>query len=222
MTPGAFAVVATTREVLDAPGLGPHLLAPWELRRLAAIRVPARADDVLAARLLLRLCAARATGRPPAATGLAQRCPDCGRSGHGRPHLPAHPGLGVSVSHADGLVAAAAAPGPVGVDVEPAARRPGPLPVLRRVLPGPDLHEALAAPDPGLALLRAWVRAEARFKAGRPPPEDVLLEEWTDHRRAAVVAVATATEAGAGAVTAGPVLLPPSALLGGPAPAAGP
>ncbi|MFD6246285.1 4'-phosphopantetheinyl transferase family protein [Streptomyces roseolus] len=218
MTPGAFAVVATTREVLDAPGLGPHLLAPWELRRLAAIRVPARADDVLAARLLLRLCAARATGCPPAATGLAQRCPDCGRSGHGRPHLPAHPGLGVSVSHADGLVAAAAAPGPVGVDVEPAARRPGPLPVLRRVLPGPDLHEALAAPDPGLALLRAWVRAEARFKAGRPPPEDVRLKEWTDHRRAAVVAVATE----AGAVTAGPVLLPPSALLGGPAPAGGP
>ncbi|MEV6200343.1 4-phosphopantetheinyl transferase [Streptomyces sp. NPDC051771] len=217
MTPGAFVVVATTREVLDTPGLGPHLLAPWELRRLAAVRVPARADDVLAARLLLRLGAARATGRPPAAIGLAQRCPDCGRAGHGRPYLPAHPGLGVSVSHADGLVAAAAAAGPVGVDVEPAARRPGPLRVLRRVLPGPDLREALAAPDPGPALLRAWVRAEARFKAGRPPPEDVHLKEWTDHGRAAVVAAATVT-----AAAAEPVLLPPSALLGGPAAAGEP
>ncbi|MFF9498836.1 4'-phosphopantetheinyl transferase family protein [Streptomyces sp. NPDC014656] len=211
MTPGAFAVVATTREVLDAPGLGPRLLAPWERRRLAAIRVPSRRDDVLAARLLLRLCAARLTGRSPEAAGIAQRCPDCGRDGHGRPYLPAHPGLGVSLSHADGLVAAAAGPGPVGVDVEPAARRPGPLPVLRRVLPGADLHEALAHPDPGPALLRAWVRAEARFKAGPPPPEAVHhLAEWTDHLRAAVTA----------AVAAGapPALLPPSAVLGGPAP----
>ncbi|MFJ5787538.1 4-phosphopantetheinyl transferase [Streptomyces hydrogenans] len=208
MTPGAFAVVATTREVLDTPGLGPHLLAPWERRRLSAIRVPSRHDDVLAARLLLRLCAARLTGRPPAATGLAQRCPDCGRDGHGRPYLADGPGLGVSLAHADGLVAAAAAPGPVGVDVEPAARRPGPLPVLRRVLPGPDLDEALACPDPGPSLLRAWVRAEARFKAGPPSPETAHhLAEWTDRRRGAVAA----------AVAAGtpPSLLPPSAVLGG-------
>ncbi|MFK3731684.1 4'-phosphopantetheinyl transferase family protein [Streptomyces sp. NPDC088090] len=215
MTPGAFAVVATTREVLAAPGLGPRLLAPWERRRLAAIRVPSRHDDVLAARLLLRLCAARLTGRSPEAAGVAQRCPECGRDGHGRPYLADRPGLGLSLSHADGLVAAAAGPGPVGVDVEPAARHPGPLPVLRRVLPGPDLHEALAHPDPGPALLRAWVRAEARFKAGPPPPEAVHhLTERTDRSRAAVAAVVAA---GAPAV-----LLPPSAVLGGPAPPPGP
>ncbi|MFD4372874.1 4-phosphopantetheinyl transferase [Streptomyces sp. NPDC058486] len=203
--------MATTREVLDTPGLGPHLLASWELRRLEAIRVPARKDDVLAARLLLRLCAARVTGGSPAATRLAQRCPDCGQDGHGRPYLPAHPGLGISLSHSDGLVAAAAAPGPVGVDVEPAARRPGPLPVLRRVLPAADLEEAIAArPDPGPALLRAWVRAEARFKAGPPPPEavhPVTVQEWTDRHRAAVAAVAA---------TVPPSVLPPAALLGAP------
>ncbi|WP_282692744.1 4-phosphopantetheinyl transferase [Streptomyces sp. CC208A] len=210
MTPGAFAVVATTREVLDTPGLGPHLLAPWERRRLTAIRVPARHDDVLAARLLLRLCAARLTGRPPAATGLAQHCPDCGRDGHGRPYLPDRPGLGISLSHADGLVAAAAGPGPVGVDVEPADRRPGPLPLLRRLLPDlPDLPGA--EPDQGL-LLRAWVRAEARFKAGPRAPEAVQhLGEWTDRPRGAVAAVAATTP---------PALLPPSVVLDGPAPAA--
>ncbi|GAA3088595.1 hypothetical protein GCM10017562_68740 [Streptomyces roseofulvus] len=214
MTPGAFAVAATTREVLDHPGLGPHLLAPWERRRLAAVRVPARRDDVLAARLLARLCAARITGRPPGGTGLlAQRCPECHRDGHGRPYLPDHPGLGISLSHADGLVAAAAGRGPVGVDVEPAARRPGPPSVLHRVLPEADLREAAAHADPGAALLRAWVRAEARFKAGPPGPEAVHhLTEWTDEGRTAVGAVVAADP---------PALLPPSAVLGGPTPGGG-
>ncbi|MFI8510246.1 4'-phosphopantetheinyl transferase superfamily protein [Streptomyces sp. NPDC085460] len=208
MTTAPFAVLATTREVLDLPGIGPHLLAPWELRRLDAIRVPARREDVLAARLLLRLCAARLTGRPPAATGLAQRCLECGRDGHGRPYLPGHPGLGLSLSHADGLVAAAAGPGATGVDVEPSGRRPGPLRVLRRLLPEAELREAADHPDPGPALLRAWVRAEARFKAGPPEPEAVRhLTEWTDHRRAAVAAVVS---------TGRPALLPPAALLGAP------
>ncbi|MFF8805356.1 4'-phosphopantetheinyl transferase superfamily protein [Streptomyces omiyaensis] len=202
--------MATTREVLGHPGLGPHLLAPWELRRLDAVRVPARRDDVLAARLLLRLCAARLTGLPPQETGLAQRCPRCARDGHGRPYLDGHPGLGVSLSHADGLAAAAAGPGPVGVDVEPAARRPGPPGVLRRLLPEADLREAAAHPDPGPALLRAWVRAEARFKAGPPGAGAVhRVTEWTDDGRSAVVAVASAGT---------PALLPPAAVLGGPVP----
>ncbi|MFF2780466.1 4-phosphopantetheinyl transferase [Streptomyces sp. NPDC058052] len=247
MIPGAFAVLATTREVLDHPGLGPRLLAPWELRRLDAIRVPARRDDVLAARLLLRLCAARLTGLPPEEAGPAQRCPDCARYGHGRPYLPGHPGLGLSLSHADGLVAAAAGPGAVGVDVEPAGRRPGSLRTLRRLLPEADLPEAdlpgnglpgsdlpgtgpsgtglfgtglsgaeppgsglgeTGGPDdPVPALLRAWVRAEARFKAGPPAPEAVHhLTEWTDEGRAAVAAVVATTP---------PALLPPAAVLGG-------
>ncbi|NEB54798.1 4-phosphopantetheinyl transferase, partial [Streptomyces griseus] len=59
---GVFALVATTAEVLAHPELDERLLAPWERRRLAGIRVPGRRDDVVAARLLLRLCASRATG----------------------------------------------------------------------------------------------------------------------------------------------------------------
>ncbi|MEU2117412.1 4'-phosphopantetheinyl transferase superfamily protein [Streptomyces sp. NPDC016459] len=185
-----LAVVATTREVLDHPELHEGLLAPWERRRLAGVRLPARRDDVTAARLLARLCVARFTGLAWDESAPDQLCPTCGRHGHGRPYLRGHPGVGISLSHADGVVAAAVGPGAIGIDVEPSTRRPGPLRVLRRLLPAADLREATARPDPGPELLRLWVRAEARLKAGR---NDLTLLEWTDHERAAVAAVA-ATE----------------------------
>ncbi|MFD7129386.1 MULTISPECIES: 4'-phosphopantetheinyl transferase superfamily protein [Streptomyces] len=211
--PAAVALVATTAEVLAHPELDERLLAPWERRRLAGIRVPARRDDVVAARLLLRLCASRVTGLPPDAVEPAQRCPGCGRDGHGRPYLPDHPELGASYSHADGLAAAAAGPGPVGIDVEPLTRRPGPLSVLRRMLPEDEVDAARAAPDPGPALLRLWVRREALFKAGfeggfKAGRDDVRLTAWTDHRRAAVVALAGADGALAPLLSSGPA--PPS------------
>ncbi|MFE0775151.1 4'-phosphopantetheinyl transferase family protein [Streptomyces sp. NPDC058861] len=183
-----LAVVAATGEVLARPELHEGLLAPWERRRLDRTRVPARRDDVLAARLLVRLCVARFTGLPLGASGPEQHCAECGRDGHGRPRLAGRPGLGVSMSHADGLVAAAVGPGPVGIDVEPASRRPGPPSVLRRLLPEADLREAAARPDPGPALLRLWVRGEALFKAGGGTGLGLL--EWTDDARGAVAAVA--------------------------------
>ncbi len=185
----AVALVATTAEVLAHPELDEGLLAPWERLRLTGIRVPGRRDDVVAARLLLRLCASRITGLEPRDVVAAQRCPGCGRDGHGRPYLPDRPGLGVSFSHADGLAAAAVGPGPVGIDVEPLARRPGPVSVLRRLLPKDEVDAACSEPAPGPALLRLWVRREALFKAGR---DDLPLTEWTDQGRAAVVALAGA------------------------------
>ncbi|WP_406333497.1 4'-phosphopantetheinyl transferase superfamily protein [Streptomyces zaomyceticus] len=215
-TPGrtrdtAVAVVATTREVLARPELreGEGLLAPWERRRLAGIRLPSRRDDVVASRLLVRLCVARFTGLPPAESTPAQLCPDCGRHGHGRPYLPGQPGVGVSLSHADGLVAAAVGPGPVGIDVEPSTRRPGPSRILRRLLSETEFAEAVAQPDPGPALLRLWVRREARLKAGR---DDLRLVEWTDRDRAAVVTVAgtTATTIFTVATAASPEALSPT------------
>ncbi|WP_327165616.1 4'-phosphopantetheinyl transferase family protein [Streptomyces zaomyceticus] len=215
-TPGrtrdtAVAVVATTREVLARPELreGEGLLAPWERRRLAGIRLPSRRDDVVASRLLVRLCVARFTGLPPAESTPAQLCPDCGRHGHGRPYLPGRPGVGVSLSHADGLVAAAVGPGPVGIDVEPSTRRPGPPRILRRLLSETEFAEAVAQPDPGPALLRLWVRREARLKAGR---DDLRLVEWTDRDRAAVVTVAgtTATTIFTVATAASPEALSPT------------
>ncbi|MEU6951263.1 4'-phosphopantetheinyl transferase superfamily protein [Streptomyces sp. NPDC045714] len=213
----AVALVATTAEVLACPELDEDMLAPWERRRLTDIRVPARRDDVVAARLLLRLCASRATGLPPRDVAPAQRCPGCGRDGHGRPFLPDHPGLGASFSHADGLAAAAVGPGQVGIDVEPLTRPPGPLPVLRRLLPADAVDAARAEPDPGPALLRLWVRREALFKAGfeagfaggsKAGRDDVRLTEWTDHGRGAVVALAGADEVLAPLLSSGPA--PPS------------
>ncbi|MFJ2931877.1 4'-phosphopantetheinyl transferase family protein [Streptomyces sp. NPDC087219] len=192
----ALAIVATTPEVLAHPGLDEGLLAPWERRRLAGIRLPSRRDDVLAARLLVRLCVARVTGLPPDTPALAQLCPGCGGQGHGRPYLRGRPEVGVSLSHADGLVAAAVGPGAIGIDVEPSARRPGPVHVLRRLLPDADVAEAAAQPDPGPALLRLWVRAEALLKAGRTgraDQGDMRFLEWTDRPRAAVAAVACTT-----------------------------
>ncbi|WP_406248091.1 4'-phosphopantetheinyl transferase superfamily protein [Streptomyces anulatus] len=213
--PATVALVATTAEVLAHPELDERLLAPWERRRLAGIRVPGRRDDVVAARLLLRLCASRVTGLPPDAVEPAQRCPGCGRDGHGRPYLPDHPELGVSYSHADGLAAAAVGPGPVGIDVEPLTRRPGPLAVLRRVLPEDEVDAARAGPDPGPALLRLWVRREALFKAGfEAGRDDVRLTAWTDYRRAAVVALAGADGAPAPLLSSGPA-------SSGPAPPSG-
>ncbi|GAA4760227.1 hypothetical protein GCM10023329_01600 [Streptomyces sanyensis] len=185
----ALAGVGATPEVLALPGLTEDLLAPWEARRLAKIRRAARRDDVLASRLLLRLCVSRLTGRPPGDTELAQRCPGCGRHGHGRPYLPGHPGLGVSLSHADGVVAAAAGPGPTGVDVEAADRRPPAHRTLRRLLTEAELRAA----GPGDAgRLRAWVRCEARFKAGGQAPR---VRVWSDARTGAVAAVATSAPA---------------------------
>ncbi|MFJ4898889.1 4'-phosphopantetheinyl transferase family protein [Streptomyces sp. NPDC088727] len=183
------AAVATTAEVLAHPELDADMLAPWEHRRLDRIRVPARRDDVVAARLLLRLCASRFTGRAPDAHELIQFCPECERYEHGRPSLRDSPRTGVSMSHAHGLVAAAAGPGPVGIDVEPSTRRPGPLAVLRRMLPEADLETAVVSQDPGPGLLRAWVRREALLKAGGA---GLPLLEWEDPGRDATAAVASA------------------------------
>lgn len=188
------AVVARTREVLALPALTESMLAPWERRRLNRIRLPARRDDVLAARLLLRHRVARLVGGSPAEMEFRQSCGDCAGTDHGRPYLPDHPELGVSLSHADGLVAAVVGPGPVGVDVEPHSRRPpSPTRFAQRF---PDASEgllkALACDDPPSAVLRLWVVAEARYKAGTG---DLCVTAWMDPIRGAVCAVAARTEA---------------------------
>ncbi|RAJ82397.1 MULTISPECIES: 4-phosphopantetheinyl transferase [unclassified Streptomyces] len=174
--------IARTAEVLDAPSADARTLAGWERRRLALVRVPSRRDDVLAARLLLRWCVARVLGRPPDAVEVRQHCPDCRGTGHGRPFLPGQPGLGISMSHADGLVAAAVGPGPVGVDIERDDRVPPGRDVLLR-------HFPAAAHHPGADPLRQWVEAEARFKAGDTGQP---VRSWYDVPRAACAAVSCA------------------------------
>ncbi|MCX4751288.1 4-phosphopantetheinyl transferase [Kitasatospora sp. NBC_01287] len=168
-------LAATTAEVLAE--LDPGLLADWERRRLRRIRVPARRADVTAARLLLRRCVAEQLGCLIAEVTIGQVCPECDAPGHGRPYLPGRPDTGISLSHADGMVAVAAGPGPVGIDLEP-LDRPLPRP-LHRLFPQ-------ATGDPA-RLLRLWVRREAELKSGGT---GLPVREWTDRRLGAVLAVA--------------------------------
>ncbi|WP_236242995.1 hypothetical protein [Streptomyces sp. CC228A] len=116
--PAPLALVRATADVL--PLLDAVALAPYEQDRAARLAPGQQRDDYLAAHVLVRVCAARLLGVDPAVLVLGQRCAGCGGEDHGRPFLRGLPGVGVSLSHTRGAVAAAAGPGPVGVDVEDA------------------------------------------------------------------------------------------------------
>ncbi|MFI6155835.1 4'-phosphopantetheinyl transferase family protein [Kitasatospora sp. NPDC051170] len=210
--------VASTDAVLRHPEAGEHLLTAMERERAARFRNESGRADYTAGHVLVRLCAARLLGVPVTAVVLAQQCPDCGLADHGKPYLPDHPGVEVTLSHTKGVVAAGAGFQPVGVDVELAVRGGSLRAVARRVLTAGELAAVEAAPEPDLAFLRQWVRKESLIKIGRArldtlgeidlaalpldvPPgeplrsryEDLHLLDWTDPGHgAAVAAVSTA------------------------------
>ncbi|MFI6443732.1 4'-phosphopantetheinyl transferase family protein [Kitasatospora sp. NPDC050543] len=162
-----LAAVAASDAVLRHPGMGDQLLTAVERERADRFRHESGRRDFVAAHLLVRLCAARLLGTDAASLTLAQHCPGCGRSGHGRPYLSQHPDVHVSLSHTRGVVAAAAAGQPVGIDVELPSRGGSPVEVLERVLTGRELKQVKQHPDPARAFLRQWVRKEAMVKIGR-------------------------------------------------------
>ncbi|WP_030243579.1 4'-phosphopantetheinyl transferase family protein [Streptomyces sp. NRRL S-350] len=210
--------VASADAVLRHPGAGEHLLTPLERERAARFRHESGRNDFTAGHLLVRLCAARLLDVPVNGLVLAQQCPDCGLADHGKPYLPDHPQVHVSLSHTRGVVAAGAGYGPIGVDVELAARSGSLRAVARRVLTPAELAAVEADPEPDRAFLRQWVRKESLIKIGRAtldtlnridlsalplavPPgaplrgryEDLHLVDWTDPEHgAAVAAVGTA------------------------------
>ncbi|MFF2955393.1 4'-phosphopantetheinyl transferase family protein [Kitasatospora sp. NPDC057965] len=167
MTSDAIATVATSADVLRHPGAGEHLLTGVEKERAARFRHESGRVDFIAAHALVRLCAARLLGVPATALTLAQHCPDCGKGDHGKPYLPDHPGVAVSLSHTKGVVAAAAGHRPIGVDVELTDRGGSLLDVAPRVLTEAELRLVREHPDPARAFLRLWVRKEALIKIGR-------------------------------------------------------
>ncbi|MFF8768948.1 4'-phosphopantetheinyl transferase family protein [Kitasatospora sp. NPDC015120] len=167
MTSDAIATVATSADVLRHPGAGEHLLTAVEKERAARFRHESGRVDFIAAHVLVRLCAAALLGVPADRAVLAQHCPDCGKGDHGKPYLPDHPGIEVSLSHTRGVVAAAAAHRPVGVDVELTGRGGTLLDVAPRVLTAEELRRVREHPDPARAFLRLWVRKEALIKIGR-------------------------------------------------------
>ncbi|MDQ1104615.1 4'-phosphopantetheinyl transferase family protein [Nocardioides zeae] len=126
VAPGVRAAVAATPDVLAAVGGAERaraLLAPYERTRVDRLRRPEDRDDHVAAHVLVRRVAAALLADGGRAVGagdlvLEQRCPGCGDDTHGRPAVAGEDGLHVSLSHARGWVAAAAAHRPCGIDVE--------------------------------------------------------------------------------------------------------
>ncbi|MFB6893153.1 4'-phosphopantetheinyl transferase family protein [Kitasatospora sp. NPDC056327] len=163
----AIATVAASADVLRHPEAGEHLLTAGEKERAARFRHESGRVDFVAAHVLVRLCAADLLGVPATALTLAQHCPDCGKADHGKPYLPDHPAVSVSLSHTRGVVAAAAGHRPIGVDVELTDRGGTLLDVAPRVLAPEELRQVREHADPARAFLRLWVRKEALIKIGR-------------------------------------------------------
>nr|WP_243851078.1 4'-phosphopantetheinyl transferase superfamily protein [Modestobacter marinus] len=209
---GPLVAVAGPAEVLD--GVDDRVLGVAERARSDSLQDPADRAAYVAAHLLVRRCAAALTGRPVTDLAVHQWCADCGTAGHGRPSIAGLPGVHVSWAHGRGVVVAAAAWHPVGVDVEtlpPAGSGAGRFPGLALA----EQRQLRAAPDPALLALRHWVRKECLVKAGlatlarvdrvdlsrvveRQDPSGravaryrgLHLVDWRDPARRALVAVA--------------------------------
>jgi 4'-phosphopantetheinyl transferase len=141
------------------------LLSPTENQRAAAFRFESDRADFLAAHVLARICVAYLLGASPGAITLAQRCDSCGGE-HGRPYVVGRPKTEVSWSHARGYVTAAAAPVPVGVDVEVVGHTGVTSGLIDTVLDGADAAAVRAADEPERAFLRQWTRRECLVKLG--------------------------------------------------------
>ncbi|GAB3094417.1 4'-phosphopantetheinyl transferase family protein [Lysobacter terrae] len=140
------------------------MLDAAELRRVQSRRVPTDRHQLALSYSLHRLLLGAAMDCDPFDVPI-------GRDAKGCPCL-AHTDLTTSLSHADHSVAVAiAAHGPVGVDIELAARAPVVPEIAERVCHPADIVDLDAgmAGLPGLsrseALLALWVRKEAFLKA---------------------------------------------------------
>jgi len=113
-----LAVIALARDIIELgrPALVSHLTAA-EFARCEALRSNAARDAFIASHALVRYVAGALAGVDAARLVLVQRCDICGGP-HGAPSFRDHPNLHASLSHSAGVVAAAAADVPVGIDVE--------------------------------------------------------------------------------------------------------
>lgn len=137
-----------------------ELVDPAELARARARRRPGDRDRLVLCYALHRLLLARFLRCDAGAVPLGRDAAGCPRLAGG--------GLHTSLSHAGGCVAVAVAiTGPVGVDIEPAARARVMPEIAGRLCHPVDLATvgALPAGDRDHALLQLWVRKEACLKA---------------------------------------------------------
>ncbi len=151
-----------------APGILRIRLSQQEQERSSAFRLAEDRDLYNGSRRLLRLAASYATGVAPCDVVIEQRCPACGKQGHGRPYLRGHQDLHVSLSRTAGAAAAAVARVPVAVDIESLARAGDDLPGNSLAFTPEEMRAFAAIPAlqrPSQAL-RHWVRKEALIKLG--------------------------------------------------------
>jgi 4'-phosphopantetheinyl transferase len=142
------------------------LTGPERARADALVRPGDRADYI-AAHVLARRCAALVLGLPPGQRlTLVQRCPECGREGHGRPGIAGAPQLRLSLAHTRGYVAAAADTRSVAVDAERLAARTTLAELVGAVLTPAEQDVVRDSPSPELAFIRIWVRKESLVKLG--------------------------------------------------------
>ncbi len=155
-----------------------------DLRRTAGLPTW-RTRDFLAGRGLLRTLLRQI--RESAAAARVDVGP------RGGPHLDGHPDLGISLSHDNGMVAAAVAVGrSVGVDVQHPAARPSRTLARRCLHDRMTEFDALSADDAARELAWVWTAQEACVKAtgqgmaGRPWTINVPLGarsgRWRGHR----------------------------------------
>jgi 4'-phosphopantetheinyl transferase len=93
-------------------------------------------------------------------------CDHCGHARHGRPRL-AEGEASFNLSHSGPHALVAVGAGPIGTDIESAARRPVAAGVVRRCCSAAEQSwlAALPAGDQPAAFLRLWTRKEAVAKA---------------------------------------------------------
>jgi len=150
-------------------GCGPHLERLLSAEERQRRRAYARANDrlrFLTGAAVLRLAAAGCLSVAPRELRVDRRCDRCGAP-HGKPRLPDHPELDVTVAHSGEHVAVALARGPrIGVDVEQI--RDVDVDALARASFARDEADALAAlpdEDRAAAFFGLWTRKESIVKA---------------------------------------------------------
>lgn len=156
-------IAVALMEVRDwLPWLGDALtlLSASEAERVQRRRIATDRDALALAYALHRLLLGKVLGRDPTEVPLDRDERGCPRLAGGIAYT--------SLSHADGLVAlAVTTSGPVGVDIEPAARAVVMPEIAWSVCHGSEAAELAAFVEParGAALLAIWVRKEAVLKA---------------------------------------------------------
>jgi 4'-phosphopantetheinyl transferase len=145
------------------------LLGQPDLARRSRLRRESDRQRLTVAAALARVLLGAAAGVPPAQLRIDRTCSRCGEQ-HGKPRVPALPGVHVSVSHSAGCIAVAVVRGgAVGIDVEEIGQfDPVELEGLAAGILAPEERAELArqpAHDGAWAFTTYWTRKEALVKA---------------------------------------------------------